>query len=71
MELPEHDITQEDIRRAREAIVAGGSPRHWCRTVSKSLGCGYNRAAKIIEEMEAMKIISPCNAVGQRRFLDN
>ncbi len=39
--------------------------------VQRYLQIGYNRAARIIEEMERQGVISPANAVGKRQVLVN
>ena len=36
--------------------------------LQRKLGIGYNRAARIIDQMEEEKIISPANHVGKREI---
>ncbi|MEM6546116.1 MAG: DNA translocase FtsK [Pseudomonadota bacterium] len=37
--------------------------------IQRKLGIGYNRAARLVEQMEAEGVVSPANAVGKREIL--
>ncbi len=60
------DIKDELYNKAVEIIKTEGKAS--TSFLQRKLGIGYNRAARIIDQMEEEKIISPANHVGKREI---
>lgn len=68
-----HQFTAEpdDEEQFAEAVrVVRDSGRVSASFIQRSLAIGYNRAARIVERMEAEGVVSPANNVGKRDILD-
>lgn len=52
---------------ARDLVVKDRNPS--ISYVQRKLQIGYNRAARLLEDLEAMKVVSPMNASGMREVL--
>jgi len=62
------DMTEEQLYDRAVAIVARDRK---CSTsyIQRKLQIGYNRAARLVEEMEAQGVVTPANHVGKREIL--
>ncbi|MFN3616333.1 MAG: DNA translocase FtsK, partial [Rubrimonas sp.] len=62
------EMSEEQLYDRAVAIVARDRK---CSTsyIQRKLQIGYNRAARLVEEMEAQGVVTPANHVGKREIL--
>ena len=67
--IPEQTGAEQDELYDRAVAIVTESRRASISSVQRQLRIGYNRAARIIEEMEAAGIVTPPEHNGQREVL--
>jgi S-DNA-T family DNA segregation ATPase FtsK/SpoIIIE len=66
---PELNAALQHLRE-RALVTQNGGVLTGCQSfISRKLGCGYNRAARIIEQMEEQGVVSRADRVGRREVL--
>jgi hypothetical protein len=63
----EHPIRDELFDQAVELVLHSGTAS--TSFIQRQLGIGYNRAAKLIQQMEAAVIVGPADEAGRRQVL--